>query len=99
MKSSPLNHHLHGGPCTLDDLADLVVSHLDLLLAVDVPDIIPLLQPSLLCSAVGLDPPQLDGEGLVLAPHDHEAPGLALLAGHGHIFHLLGHRGWVDCQV
>ena len=36
------------------------------------------LESSSLSGAVGLDPAKLDGEGLVLAAHNNEAPGLAL---------------------
>jgi len=76
---------------SLDESDDLVVAHLEDLLAVDGVDVVPLLQPSLLGGGVGLDPAQLDGEGLVLAAHDDEAPGLALGPLQGHTYHLFGH--------
>ena len=41
------------------------------------PNILAHLEVSLLCGAVGLDAAELDGEGLVLAADDDEAPGLA----------------------
>ena len=51
---SPLNDHLDGGARRLDDAADLVVRHLEDLLAVDAPDVIPLLETGVLSGAVRL---------------------------------------------
>jgi len=71
------NNHGETVSRVLDEGDDLVVRHLEDLLAVDAPDVVPLLEVSLLCGAVGLDAAELDGEGLVLAADDDEAPGLA----------------------
>ena len=90
---SPLNDHLDGGARGLDDAADLVVRHLEDLLAVDAPDVVPLLQPRSLSRAVRLDPAELDGESLVLPSHDHHPPGLPLLPLDSHVDHLLRHVG------
>ena len=52
--SSPFNDHLNAGAGRLDDPADLVVAHLEHLLAVDAPDVIPLLETGVLSGAVSL---------------------------------------------
>ena len=67
------------------------MGHLEDLLAVDAPDVVPLLETSGLGRAVGLDPAHLDGESLVLPAHDDHPPGLALLPLDAHIDHLLRH--------
>ena len=51
---SPLHDHLDAGAGRLDDPADLVVAHLEHLLAVDAPDVIPLLETGVLSGAVRL---------------------------------------------
>ena len=90
---SPLNDHLDGGARGLDDAADLVVRHLEDLLAVDAPDVVPLLQAGGLGRAVGLDPAQLDSESLVLSSHNDHPPGLPLLPLDGDVDHFLRHPG------
>ena len=93
MLVTPFNDHLERGAGGLDDAADLVVRHLEDLLAVDAPDVVPLLQAGRLGGAVGLDPAQLDGESLVLPSHDDHAPGLVLLPLDGDVDHFLRHLG------
>ena len=50
----PLNHHLERCSSILDDGADLIVSHLEHLLTIDAPHVVPLLQTSCLGCTVGL---------------------------------------------
>ena len=51
---SPLHHHLDAVAGRLDQAADLVVAHLEDLLAVDAPDVVPLLETGQLGGAVSL---------------------------------------------
>ena len=65
--------------------------HLKHLFAVDVEHIVPLLKTSLLGRRLRLDPTQLDGQRLVLASHDDEAPWLVLLPLETGTYHSLRH--------
>ena len=69
------------------------MSQLEDLLAVDAPDVVPLLQSGGLGRTVGLNTAQLDGEGLVLPSHNDHPPGLSLLPLDGHVDHFLRHPG------
>merc|ERR1719400_488840 len=51
-----LNDHLNRCTGGLDEVTDRVVPHLEDLLTIDAPDVVPLLQPRGLSRAVGLDP-------------------------------------------
>lgn len=95
--SLPLDCHCEAVAGVLDHGDNLVVAQLKDLLPVDLPDVVPLLEAGLLGRGVGLDPAQLDGEGLVLAAHDDEAPGLAGLAVQPGVDHLLGHAEGAEC--